>query len=129
MNLESPKVTTSKSQQELYNFLTKVENYEQLMPESIEKFKVTAPDTFLFSLKGMPEIELAIKETAEPDLVVLGSTSDKFNFALNIIIEANGDKSDAQLLFDGKFNAMMAMMVKSPLKKFITALSESIAKL
>jgi len=129
MNLESPKVTTSKSQQELYNFLTKVENYEQLMPESIEKFKVTAPDTFLFSLKGMPEIELAIKETVEPDLVVLGSTSDKFNFALNIIIEANGANSDAQLLFDGKFNAMMAMMVKSPLKKFITALSESISKL
>ena len=129
MNLESPKVTTSKSQQELYNFLTRVENYEQLMPESIEKFKVTAPDTFLFSLKGMPEIELAIKETVEPDLVVLGSTSDKFNFALNIIIEANGDKSDAQLLFDGKFNAMMAMMVKSPLNKFITTLSERIAKL
>ena len=129
MNLESPKVTTSKSQQELYNFLTNVENYEQLMPESIEKFQVTAPDTFLFSLKGMPEIELAITETVEPDLVVLGSTSDKFNFALNIIIEANGDKSDAQMLFDGKFNAMMAMMVKSPLKKFINTLSESISTL
>ncbi len=129
MNLESPKVTTSKSQQDLYNFLTKVENYEQLMPDSIEKFQVTAPDTFLFSLKGMPEIELAITETIEPDLVILGSTSDKLNFALNIIIEANGDNSDAQMLFDGKFNAMMSMMVKSPLKKFITKLSENIAKL
>jgi hypothetical protein len=129
MNLESPKVTTKKSQQELYNFLTEVENYEQLMPDSIEKFKVTKPDTFLFSLKGMPEIELAIKETVEPELIILGSTSDKFNFALNIIIESNGDNSDAQLLFDGKFNAMMAMMVKSPLKKFITTLSENMAAL
>lgn len=129
MNLESPKVTTQKSQQELYNFLTEVENYKQLMPDSIEKFEVTKPNTFLFGLKGMPEIELAVKETVEPELVVLGSTSDKFNFSLNIIIEPNGDQSDAQLLFDGKFNAMMAMMVKSPLKKFITTLSENMSKL
>ena len=129
MNLESPKVTTNKSQQELYNFLTEVENYKQLMPESIEKFEVTKPNTFLFGLKGMPEIELAIKETVEPELVVLGSTSDKFNFSLNIIIEQNGDNSDAQLLFDGKFNAMVAMMAKGPLKKFINTLSENLATL
>jgi len=129
MNLESPKVTTKKSQQELYNFLTEVENYKQLMPNSIEKFEVTKPNTFLFGLKGMPEIELAIKETVEPELVVLGSTSDKFNFSLNIIIEQNGENSDAQLMFNGKFNAMVAMMAKGPLQKFITTLSENIATL
>jgi hypothetical protein len=130
MNLESPKVNTQKSQQEMYDFLTEVENYKQLMPDSIEKFEITKPNSFLFSLKGMPEIELEIKETVAPELVVLGSTSDKFNFSLNTIIEAAGDNSsDVQLLFDGKFNAMMAMMVKSPLKKFITTLSENMAKI
>jgi hypothetical protein len=130
MNLESPKVNTQKSQQEMYDFLTEVENYKQLMPDSIEKFEITKPNSFLFSLKGMPEIELEIKETVSPELVVLGSTSDKFNFSLNTIIEAAGDNSsDVQLLFDGKFNAMMAMMVKGPLKKFITTLSENMAKI
>jgi hypothetical protein len=130
MNLESPKVNTKKSQQEMYDFLTEVENYKQLMPDSIEKFEITKPNSFLFSLKGMPEIELEIKETVSPELVVLGSTSDKFNFSLNTIIEAAGDNSsDVQLLFDGKFNAMMAMMVKGPLKKFITTLSENMAKI
>lgn len=129
MNLESPKVTVKKNQTEMYNFLTQVENYKQLMPESMEKFEITAPDSFLFALKGMPQIELKILETHEPDLVVLGSTSEKFNFTLNAIIEASSDDScDVQLLFEGKFNAMMAMMVKSPLKKFITTLSENIAK-
>jgi putative sterol carrier protein len=95
----------------------------------MEKFEITAPDSFLFALKGMPQIELKIQETHEPDLVVLGSTSEKFNFTLNAIIEAaSDDSSNVQLLFDGKFNAMMAMMVKNPLKKFITTLSENIAK-
>ena len=130
MNLESPKVTVKKNQKEMYNFLTQVENYKQLMPESMEKFEITAPDSFLFALKGMPQIELKLQDSHEPDLVVLGSTSDKFNFMLNANIEASGDdSSDVQLLFDGKFNSMMAMMVKSPLKKFITTLSENIARI
>lgn len=129
MNLESQKVTTQKSQQEMYNFLTSVENYEQVMPDSLENFKVTAPDTFLFSLKGMPQIELQIKETREPELVVLGSTSDKLDFSIDLVIEPAGENmSEVQLFFNGKFNAMTAMMVKGPLKKFINTLSENIQK-
>lgn len=129
MNLESPKVTTQKSQQEMFNFLTQVENYEQVMPSSLEKFEVTGNDSFLFSLKGMPQIELQIKETREPEFIVLGSTSDKFDFSIDLVIEPAGEtQSDVQLLFNGKFNAMMAMMVKSPLQKFITKLSENIQK-
>lgn len=129
MNLESPKVTTQKSQQEMFNFLNTVENYEQVMPSSLEKFKVTGSDSFLFSLKGMPQIELQIKETREPELIVLGSTSDKFDFSIDLMIEPAGDsQSDVQLFFNGKFNAMMAMMVKGPLNKFITTLSENIQK-
>ena len=130
MKLESQKVTVDKSQQELFDFLTNVENYDQLMPESKEKFEVKSPDTFAFALKGMPEIELQIVETREPDLIVLGSTSDKFNFSLDVIIEAAGEnQSEAQLFFSGKFNAMMSMMVKSPLKKFIGTLAENVSKL
>jgi len=130
MNLESPKVNVDKSQQELFTFLSNVENYEQIMPESKEKFEVKSQDTFAFSLKGMPEIWLQIKEKREPNLIVLGSTSDKFDFSLDVVIEdAGNDKSQAQLFFNGKFNAMMAMMVKGPLNKFIGSLAENVSKL
>ncbi len=130
MNLESPKITANKNQQEMFNFLTNVENYEQLMPASKEKFEVIAQDTFLFQLKGMPEIRLKIQDTDEPKLIVLGSTSDKFPFALSIHIDAvNENQSEAQLFFNGEFNAMMSMMIKSPLKKFINTLAENASKL
>lgn len=129
MNLESPQVTTQKSQQEMFNFLTNVENYQQVMPESLEKFEVTSPNSFLFALKGMPQIELQIKETREPELIILGSTAEKFDFTIDLVIEPAGEQqSEVQLLFEGKFNTMMAMMVKGPLKKFITTLSENIKK-
>ncbi|MCH4824114.1 SRPBCC family protein [Gramella lutea] len=130
MKLESPKVTAGKSQQDMFNFLTDVENYEQIMPESKEKFEVTADDTFLFQLKGMPEIKLKIVETLEPELVVLGSTSDKFPFQLRThIAPAGAEQSEVNMDFEGNFNPMMSMMIKGPLKKFITALTENIGKL
>lgn len=130
MKLESQKVTANKSQQEMFNFLTNVQNFEQIMPESKEKFQVISEDSFLFQLKGMPEIRLKIIETDEPKLVVLGSNSDKFPFRLKTHIEeAGADKSEVHMEFEGEFNAMMSMMIKSPLKKFITALTENIGKL
>ncbi len=130
MKLESPKVTAEKDQQELYTFLTNVENYEQIMPSSKEKFEVISEDSFLFQLKGMPEIRLKIAETKEPELVVLGSTSDKFPFKLSThIADAGAGKSEVDMDFEGNFNAMMSMMIKGPLKKFITALTENIGKL
>jgi len=130
MKLESQKVQANKSQQEMFNFLTNVENYEEIMPKSKEKFVVTAEDTFIFQLKGMPEIKLKITETKEPELVVLGSTSDKFPFSLNTHISSAGENSsEVHMDFVGKFNAMMGMMIKGPLQKFINALTENIGKL
>lgn len=130
MKLESQKVNVHKSQQELFDFLTQVDNYEQLMPESKEKFEVRSDDTFAFALKGMPEIELQIKETQAPHLIVLGSISEKFDFTLEVNIDdADENQSAAQLFFNGKFNTMVAMMVKKPLKKFIATLAENVSNL
>lgn len=130
MHIESQKVTADKSQQEMFEFLTNAENYEQLMPESKEKFEVRDEKTFVFGLKGMPVIKLQIRENIEPELVVLGSTSDKLDFTLKAHISAlNENQSEVQMEFNGEFNAMMAMMVKKPLSKFINTLAENIGKL
>ncbi len=126
MNLESPTVTTSKSGKEMYDFLADPANFEKIMPENIDKFE-TRENGFVFALKGMPEIKLKIKELVPDSKVVLGAASDKLPFTLTgNIYEIDENSSEVQLVFDGKFNPMMAMMVKSPLKKFIKTLSENI---
>ena len=43
--------------------------------------------------------------------------------------EMSEDKSEVQLIFDGEFNAMMAMMIKGPISKFIETLSLNMNKL
>ena len=126
MNLESPKVTVQKSKEEIFDYLSKAENFKDIMPENIDKFEAS-DNSFLFALKGMPEIRLNLLEQESTNKVVLGSASDKFPFTLTANIEdASSDASEVQLFFDGKFNAMMAMMVKGPLQKFIDTLIKNI---
>ena len=129
MNLESKKVTVNKSQQEVFDFLMQVENFEQIMPDSKQKFEKLGDDKFLFQLKGMPEIVLKQKDSSPANKVVLGAASDKLPFTLTGNIEENGNQSELQLVFEGEFNAMMAMMIKSPIQNFINALAENIGKL
>ncbi len=130
MNLESPKVTVEKSAQELFDLLGDVRNFEKLMPENIAKFEVIGDDAFIFGLKGMPEIKLKMKEKIAPNKVVLGAASDKLPFTLIANINAVSDSSsEVKLDFEGEFNAMMAMMIKGPISKFIETLVGNMSKL
>lgn len=130
MNLESPKVTVSKSPQELFDFLTNVENFEKLMPENISKFEVLEEGKFLFALKGMPEIVLKLNDTEAPNKVALGAAGGKLDFSLTANIqEIEAGKSEAQLAFAGDFNPMMAMMIKGPIGKFLKTLADNMSTL
>ena len=84
----------------------------------------------MFGLKGMPEIRLVLGNSIEYSKVSLGAASSKLSFTLEANISSISDSSsEVQLQFQGDFNPMMAMMVKGPLKKFITNLSENLAKI
>ncbi len=130
MNLESPRVTVEKSAQELFDLLSDVKNFEKLMPDNIAKFEITGEESFIFGLKGMPEIKLKMKDKTAPSKVVLGAASDKIPFTLIANIDAVSENSSAvKLDFEGEFNAMMAMMVKGPISKFIETLANNMTKL
>jgi ribosome-associated toxin RatA of RatAB toxin-antitoxin module len=130
MNLESPTVTVQKSAQDLFNALTDVKNFETLMPENTAKFEVTGDDSFIFGLKGMPEIKLRMKNKVAPNKVVLGAASDKLPFTLTADINEVSDASaTVKLSFEGSFNPMMAMMIKGPIGKFIDTLANNMNKL
>jgi len=130
MHIETPKKTISKSNEEVFNFLSDLKNFEQLMPKSIDKFEIIDEDTFLFALKGMPEIVLKRKEQVPFDKVVLGAASEKLPFTLSAhITEVNNNESEVLLSFEGTFNAMMAMMIKNPITNFMGTLSENLSNM
>lgn len=127
MKLNSKKVTVQKSAEALCAYLSDVKNFEALMPENISKFEVINEKAFVFALKGMPEIALEVKEIISSEKVVLGAMSEKLPFTLTGNISTIDEAtSDVELLFEGDFNPMMAMMIKSPITKFIETLAENL---
>ena len=123
MNLETKKTIVPKCAKDLFALLEKVETFERLMPENISKFQVLTDTSFVFALKGMPEIFLEKKGSTPNSQLVLGEANGKIPFQLTTnITEVSNNESEVQLLFKGDFNPLMAMMVKTPISKFIEVL-------
>ncbi|SHJ26698.1 hypothetical protein SAMN04487911_11559 [Arenibacter nanhaiticus] len=130
MHLETPIKTVSKSSKEVFDFLSDIKNFEKLMPENISKFEILNENRFLFALKGMPEIVLQKKQETPNSQVVLGAASENLPFTLTADIkEIDANQSEVSLSFEGDFNPMMAMMIKSPITNFIGTLSDNLSKL
>lgn len=130
MKLESLKHVVSQPPENVFAFLTEVENYKQLMPDTTTKFEVLGEKRFVFALKGMPEIVLELKESIPYNKVILGAASDKMPFTLTAVIkQLTENSSQVDLLFDGEFNSMVSMMIKSPIKKFIGTLGEKLEEM
>ncbi|MGF1557931.1 MAG: SRPBCC family protein [Flavobacteriaceae bacterium] len=130
MYIETPERPVAKGNQVIFEFLTDLKNFEQLMPDNIDKFEVINENRFLFALKGMPEIVLERKGQTEFNQLVLGAASDKLPFTLTAdIFEKGSDESHVKLSFSGDFNAMMAMMIKTPITNFMATLSENLGKI
>ncbi|MFN3019703.1 SRPBCC family protein [Soonwooa sp.] len=128
MNLEGRKIIVNKSIKDLTEMLKNAEDYKALMPDSLQNFE-SREDGFKFGLKGMPEIALKIQEVTE-EKVVLVSASSSLDFALTGNMNPIGEnQTEVQLLFDGKFNPFIKMMVEKPLKNFIDALTDKIEQL
>ena len=130
MFVETPKATVAKSPKETFEFLTNLANFEKLMPDNIDKFEVLNENRFLFALKGMPEIVLEKKTENSFSQLVLGAASEKLPFTLTADITAlEEQKSEVILSFTGEFNAMMAMMIKTPITNFINTLATNLSKI
>lgn len=127
MNLEGRKIILNKPVAELVELLKDPQQYEQLMPDGLQKFEAIA-DGFKFSLKGMPEIALKVGEVNE-NKAILRSASSSLDFELTTAMNAvSKNQTEIQMFFEGKFNPFIKMMVEKPLQNFMNALTDKIEK-
>ncbi|CAD7798645.1 hypothetical protein CHRY9390_00366 [Chryseobacterium aquaeductus] len=125
MNLEGRKIVVNKSSKELSELLKTPENYKDFMPDGLQKFE-SREDGFKFGLQGMPEIALKIAEVTE-EKAVLTSASSSLDFTLTATLKPlSENQTEVQMLFEGKFNPFIKMMVEKPLQNFINTLTDKI---
>lgn len=128
MTIEGNKVTVNKTAKNIFGFLADFKNFEQLMPEEVQKFEADET-SFVFGIKGMPDVRLIKKSQSEYSQIVLKGASSKLPVELKADIVDKGEASEIKLTFDGDFNPMIKMMVQKPLTKFIETLTSNIEKL
>ena len=81
MKLNSTVNNINISDNQLFEKLIIIENFQKIMPENISKFEIVDNETLIFSLKGMPAIKLIIGEKNSPSSIVLNSSESKIIFS------------------------------------------------
>ena len=127
MNFESKKVSLDATQQETFEYLKNLQNYEKLMPDNAEFSVHESGSGFAIQLKGLPKVGLRIKEVQEPDFILFESPSENFQYEMKVNTVSTGENtSEAYINFDGKFNPMIEMMAKKPLTAFIETIADKL---
>ncbi len=128
-NIKSKTVQVAKPATEMYSILEDFNNFGKAMPENVTKFEADET-SFLFGMKGMPEVRLVLEEKTPHSLIKFKAASSKLDFSLSSHITAVDENScEVQFSFEGNFNPMLKMMVERPLKSFIETLADKMETL
>lgn len=128
--IETKHELSSNSQEKLFQFLSDLNNFEQLMPEGkIEKWSSSSEECE-FTIKGMARIGLK-KVSEEPNSLIKITSFGKvpFSFDLDIHLNDKGDKTESYMVFKGDINPFMKMMVEKPLTNFFNILVSTASEL
>lgn len=129
--IESKKAKINKPREEVFSFLSDLNNFGSLLPEDrISNFESTETSCS-FSIKGMADIDLEKTEEEKPGRIKLKSGSKApFKFDLSLLIE-EGEESQTTtyLKFEGDINPFMKMMVEKPLTNFFNMLAEKLEEI
>ena len=127
-SIESQQVVVNKSVEQIYNFISNFNNFNQLMPSSVQDLETTE-DTCSFSLKGMPTIRMKISDKTPFTNVSMIADGGKIEFRLNCSLEEDGQNCKAQLFFEAELNNMMKMMLEKPLTNFLNILVDRLKEI
>ncbi|MFI5220663.1 MAG: hypothetical protein ACHQNT_14365 [Bacteroidia bacterium] len=127
--IESDKTLISKSQSEVFSFLSNFHNYKQLMPEQVVDWIATETECS-FTIKGMASLGMKIADKKpETEIKIIKNGKAPFDFELFCMIEpADNNQSNLQLFFDADLNPFLKMMAEKPLKNFLNILVHNFSK-
>mgnify|MGYP003574889646 FL=1 len=104
--------------EKVYQFLSDLNNHQQLMPENIYNWTSTA-DTASFTIQNMAKLAIHISERVENEkLIALPTEKPPFDLSLQWSVKDNGNgTTTATHTISADLNMMMKMLAAGPLQK------------
>lgn len=123
LTIESTKSTTNKSAQDVFEFLSDLNNLEKLMPQDkVDNWRSTE-NTCRFAIKNLATIGMKTASSSAPNTIELVSDGkNPFPFSLTLFMNDTSAGCEAYFEFKGEVNMFMKTMIQKPLKTFFDGL-------
>ena len=120
MTIIESKVLINKPINEVFEFLSDLNNHQQLMPENIYNWSSTK-DEARFTIQNMAKLAIKISSITE-NKEIIATPTEEVPFALELKWTLNDDgnaQTEAVHAISADLNMMMKMIVAGPLQKLV----------
>jgi|AntAceMinimDraft_16_1070373.scaffolds.fasta_scaffold28131_2 hypothetical protein len=128
--VKSKKIIINSSCEDLFIFISNLNNFKKLMPEQIVNWKSTN-NTCSFTIKEMADIGMRIFETTPySEIIIIPDGKVPFDFNIICYIKKNkNDNCSFQLILNAELNSMFEIIAKKPLANFVNILVQNLKKI
>jgi hypothetical protein len=130
MTIIESAVEVNKPIEQVYAFLSNMNNHEQLMPENIYNWTSTEDDA-RFTIQNMAKLAIKISNRVEnQELTAIPSEKPPFDLELKWTVQDNGNgTTTAKHIISADLNMMMKMLASGPRQKLADHQTEKLKEI
>jgi carbon monoxide dehydrogenase subunit G len=129
MTIFESKVIINKPVNEVYQFLSDMNNHQRLMPENILDWASTV-DEARFNIQNMASLALKIESRVENNEIrIIPFEKAPFDLELKWLLTAVDNTAEVKFVIIADLNMMMKMLASSPLQKLANHETQTLTEL
>lgn len=121
-------VTLNASAASVYNFLTDLNNHQQLMPENVISWTSTK-DEARFNIQNMAKLALQVASRNPNEIIINAVEAPPFPLQLKWEIKEAGTQTQVGFTISAEMNMMMKMLASKRLQKLADYETEQLQQL
>jgi carbon monoxide dehydrogenase subunit G len=129
MSIFESTVTINKPVDQVYNFLTDMNNHRQLMPDNITEWRSTANEAS-FNIENITTLSLKISgRITNREIIIIPAEKPPFDMQLKWELSANDNTSQAKFTITADLNMLMKMLASGPLQKLANEETQNLTEI
>ncbi len=131
LKIETRKGSINKSADEVFDFLTNMNNFEGLFPDDrIRNWKSTT-DYCTFEVEGAGAVGFIIEEKERPSKITYKNYGNvPFDYKMTVVVlPVNDSTCETGIIFEADVNPVLKMMLKNPLTNLLNSLIDQLDKI
>ena len=128
--IESKKVVVKCSAEECFNFLSDMNNYEQILPnDKITDWKSTTNSCF-FKIQNTYSLEL-LYSSSEPNRLIhiVSGPASPIKFELDMVLEEHNESCKAHLICNADINQFLKLIIEKPLYYLFNHMADKLVEI